>query len=158
LSYLIDTNVISEFRKGKRCDKQVANWFASITDDEIFFSVLTIGELGRGIDHIQRRDKNSASALNRWLRGLIDASQDRILNVDRAIAEEWGRMNVPDPLPVIDSLLAATAKIHGLALVTRNTRDIVRTGVSCLNPFLENSATLSFRPLTFPHGLVRGHG
>ncbi len=139
MSYLIDTNVISEFRKGKRCDKQVANWFASITDDEIFFSVLTIGELRRGIDRIQRRDKNSASALNRWLRGLIDASQDRILNVDRAIAEEWGRMNVPDPLPVIDSLLAATAKIHGLALITRNTKNIIRTGVSCLNPFLENS-------------------
>jgi hypothetical protein len=78
-------------------------------------------------------------ALNRWLRGLIDASQDRILNVDRAVAEEWGRMNVLDPLPVIDSLLAATAKIHNLALVTRNTREIVRTGVSCVNPFLENS-------------------
>ena len=64
-------------------------------------------------------------------------ADDRILPVDRAVAEEWGRMNVPDPLPVIDGLLAATAKIHGLSFATRNTKDIARSGVSCLNPFVE---------------------
>jgi len=97
--------------------------------------VLTIGELRRGIDGIQRRDQQAAAALNRWLRTLLDTYDDRILTVDRAVAEEWGHMNVPNPLPVIDSLLAATAKIHGLTLATRNTQDIVRTGVDYVDPF-----------------------
>ena len=137
MSYLVDTNVISELRKGKRCNRHVAAWFASIDDEEIFFSVLTIGELRRGVERIQRRDEKGAAALNVWLRGIVDSADDRILPVDRAVAEEWGRMNVPDPLPVIDGLLAATAKIHGLSFATRNTKDIARSGVSCLNPFVE---------------------
>ena len=135
MSYLLDTNVISELRKGKRCDPRLAEWFAGVVEDDIFLSVLTIGELRKGIEQIQRRDQKSASALNRWLGRLIDSFQDKILPVDRAIAEEWGRMNVPGPLPVIDSLLAATAKLHDLSLVTRNIKDIARTGVTCLNPF-----------------------
>ena len=135
MSYLLDTNVISELRKGKRCDPRLADWFAGVVEDDIFLSVLTIGELRKGIEQIQRRDQKSASALNRWLGRLIDSFQDKILPVDRAIAEEWGRMNVPGPLPVIDSLLAATAKLHDLSLVTRNIKDIARTGVTCLNPF-----------------------
>ena len=137
MSYLVDTNVISELRKGKRCNRHVAAWFASIDDEEIFFSVLTIGELRRGVERIQRRDEKGAAALNVWLRGIVDSADDRILPVDRAVAEEWGRMNVPDPLPVIDGLLAATAKIHGLSFATRNTKDIARSRVSCLNPFVE---------------------
>ena len=141
MSYLIDTNVISELRKGRRCNRSVADWFAAIPEDEVFLSVLTIGELRRGISLLQRRDKEAAAALNRWLLGLADASQDRILGVDRAIAEEWGRMNSPNPLPVIDSLIAATAKVHGLTVATRNTIDIARTGVICVNPF-ERSKSL----------------
>jgi predicted nucleic acid-binding protein len=140
LNYLFDTNVISELRKGKRCDPNVARWFAGVNEEEIFFSVLTIGEIRMGIDRIQRRDVKRAAALNRWLRGLIDGFQDKILPVDREIAEEWGRLNAPDPLPVIDSLLAATAKRHGLSVATRNTRDIGRTGVDCVNPFESHSA------------------
>lgn len=93
------------------------------------------GEIRRGVDGIQRRDAATAAALNRWLRGLVEEFSDRILVVDRTVAEEWGRMNVPDPVPVIDGLLAATAKVHGLSFVTRNTRHVTRTGVSCLNPF-----------------------
>ena len=135
MSYLIDTNVISELRKGKRCDVHVATWYAGIGEDELFLSVLTIGELRRGIDGIRRRDPKTAAELNRWLRTVVESYQDRILAVDRATAEEWGRMNVPDPLPVIDGLLAATAKVHGLSLVTRNTKDIARTGVNYLDPF-----------------------
>ena len=135
MSYLLDTNVISELRKGKRCDPRLAEWFAGVAEYDIFLSVLTIGELRKGIERIQRRDQKSASALNRWLGRLIDSFQDKILPVDRAIAEEWGRMNVPDPLPVIDSLLAATAKHHDLEVVTRNVKDIAPTGVNCLNPF-----------------------
>ena len=136
MSFLIDTNVISELRKAKRCDRNVAAWFANIAESEIFLSVLTIGELRRGIDNIQRRDRKSAAALNRWLRGVTNSFQERILPVTRAVAEEWGRMSVPAPLPVVDGLLAATAKTNGLLLVTRNTKDIARTGVDYLNPFL----------------------
>jgi len=135
LSYLLDTNIISELRKRRRCNPRVARWFAGISEEDIFLSVLTIGELRRGIDGIQRRDQQAAAALNRWLRTLLDTYDDRILTVDRAVAEEWGHMNVPNPLPVIDSLLAATAKIHGLTLATRNTQDIVRTGVDYVDPF-----------------------
>ena len=135
MSYLIDTNVIFELRKGRRCNPHVASWFSGVAEDEIFLSVLTIGEIRRGIERIQTRDSKGASALNRWLKAITETFTDRILPVDQAVAEEWGRINVPNPLPVIDSLLAATARIHGLSLVTRNTKDVARTGVDCLNPF-----------------------
>jgi predicted nucleic acid-binding protein len=135
VSYLVDTNVISELRKRERCDHLVAEWFAGLAEDEIFLSVLTIGELRKGVDSIQRRDSRSAAALNRWLRGLVESFGDRILAIDRAVAEEWGRMNVPNPLPVVDGLLAATAKVHGLTVATRNVRHIARAGVASVNPF-----------------------
>ena len=114
----------------------MAGWFATAAESDIFLSVLTIGELRRGIESIQRRDSKSASYLNTWLRETVDNFQDRIIPIDRRIAEEWGRMNVPNPLPVIDGLLAATAKVHRLTLVTRNTKDIARAGVTRLDPFL----------------------
>ena len=75
------------------------------------------------------------SALEEWLGGLVRDHGERILSIDREIASEWGRLSVPDPLPVIDSLLAATAKVHGLTLATRNTKGVERTGVKCVNPF-----------------------
>lgn len=135
MSFLLDTNVISELRKGQQADPNVASWFAELAEEEIYFSVLTIGEIRRGIESIRRRDPDSAAALNRWLTMLIEAHGDRVLPVDRAIAEEWGRMNVPDPLPVVDGLLAATARALGLTLVTRNVADVKSTGVELLNPF-----------------------
>ncbi len=135
MSYLIDTNVISELRKGDRTDRNVASWFAALADEEIFLSVLTLGEIRRGIESIRRRDQKTAGALESWLGRVADQHRERVLPVDRAIAEEWGRMNAPDPLPVVDGLLAATAKVVGLTLATRNTADVERTGVSCLNPF-----------------------
>lgn len=135
MSYLLDTNVISELRKGKRADPGVSNWFDGIDDREIHLSVLTIGEIRRGVESVRRRDADSASALDSWLSGLTDAHRDRILQVDRAIAEEWGRMSVPDPLPLVDGLLAATAKLAGLTLVTRNVADVEATGVDLLDPF-----------------------
>jgi len=136
LSYLLDTNVISELRKGERADSNVTAWFADIADEEIFLSVLTIGEIRRGIESVRRRDPDSAAALDRWLALLSEAHGDRILPVDRAIAEEWGRMNVPDPLPVVDGLLAATARVLDLTLVTRNVADVEGAGVELLDPFV----------------------
>jgi predicted nucleic acid-binding protein len=135
LSYLVDTNVISELRKRERADPAVQAWFASIADEEIFLSVLTVGEIRQGVERIRRRDPSAASALDRWLDRVVEMHRDRLVPVDRLVAEEWGRMNVPDPLPVIDGLLAATAKITGLTLATRNVGDVERTGVDLVNPF-----------------------
>jgi len=134
--FLLDTNVISELRKGQRADSNVTSWFAQIADEEIFLSVVTIGEIRRGVESVRRRDPDSAASLDRWLARLSEAHGERILPVDRAIAEEWGRMNVPDPLPVIDGLLAATARVFGLTLVTRNVADVEATGVELLDPFV----------------------
>ena len=135
MSYLLDTNVISELRKGEQADAYVTAWFADVAEQEIFLSVLTIGEIRRGIESVRRRDPDSAAALDRWLALLSEAHGDRILPIDRAIAEEWGRMSVPDPLPVVDGLLAATARVLGLTLVTRNVADVGGTGVELLDPF-----------------------
>jgi toxin FitB len=135
LKYLIDTNVISELRKGSRADPAVVAWFADVEDDEIFLSALTLGEIRRGIESIRRRDPDAAAALDSWLGRISGTHRERVLPIDRAVAEEWGRMNVPDPLPVVDGLLAATARVNGLTLATRNAADIARAGVEYLNPF-----------------------
>lgn len=137
MSYLLDSNVISELRKRERADPHVQQWFADVDDGELFLSVLTLGEIRRGIDSIQRRDQPRALALNRWFHALATSYETRIVPVDQRVAEEWGRMNAVATLPVIDSLLAATARVHGLTVVTRNTKDVGRAGVPCLNPFSE---------------------
>ena len=135
MSYLLDTNVISELRKGARADPGVSAWFAGLADEEVYLSVLTIGEIRRGIENVRRRDPAAAGALDSWLARLREAHGERILPVDRAIAEEWGRMSAPDPLPVVDGLLAATAVVLGLTLVTRNIADVESTGALLLDPF-----------------------
>jgi predicted nucleic acid-binding protein len=136
LSYLVDTNVISELRKGERADAAVRSWFAGVADEEIFLSVLTIGEIRQGVERIRRRDPDAAVSLDGWLDRVVETHRARLVAVDRLVAEEWGRMNVPDPLPVIDGLLAATAKVRAFTLVTRNVADIERTGVALVNPFV----------------------
>jgi predicted nucleic acid-binding protein len=135
LSFLIDTNILSELRKGSRCNPGVSSWFAEIPSQEIHLSALTIGELRRGIESLRRRDEISARTIESWLQKLVETHADRILPVDQEVAELWGRLNVPDPLPVVDGLLAATATIHGLTLATRNVKDIERAGVRWVNPF-----------------------
>lgn len=135
MSYLLDTNVLSELRKGERADANVRAWFGELADEEIYLSVLTIGEIRRGVENVRRRDPDAARALDSWLARLGEAYRDRILPVDRAIAEEWGRMNAPDPLPVVDGLLAATARVIGLTLATRNVADVDGAGVEFVDPF-----------------------
>lgn len=97
--------------------------------------MLTLGEIRRGIESIRRRDPEAGKALESWLGRLCEAHADRLLPLDRAIAEEWGRLNVPDPLPVVDGLLAATARVRGLTVATRNSDDFAASGVPFLNPF-----------------------
>jgi predicted nucleic acid-binding protein len=134
-AFLLDTNVISELRKGADADPGVAEWFAELDDREVFLSVLTIGELRRGVESIRRRDAGQAESLVAWLEQLRTLFADRLIAVDSEIAERWGRMSVPDPLPVIDGLLAATAEVRGLTLATRDTAPAERAGVAVVNPF-----------------------
>lgn len=140
MSYLVDTNVISELRKRGRCDEGVVAWLEKTASRSIFLSVVTLGEIRKGIESVRRRDAQSARSLEQWLGELVAAHSDRILPVDAKVAEQWGRFSAPDPLPVVDGLLAATAAVYGLTLVTRNIKDVARTGVACHNPFREGAA------------------
>ncbi len=135
MNYLIDTNIISEVRKGSGCNPNVANWYEKIEDASLYLSVLVLGEIRKGIERTRPKDNAKANALETWLVAVDKAFGERILPVDRAVAHEWGRLNASRPLPVIDSLLAATAKIHRMTLVTRNTADIAGLDVHVLNPF-----------------------
>jgi predicted nucleic acid-binding protein len=134
MTLLLDTNVVSELRK-RQPDRNVLAWYATVSSADLFLSVLTIGEIRLGIERLRRKDPAQAYTIEQWLRGLHAGYRDHLINVDAAVAEEWGRMNVLDPLPVIDGLLAASAKIRGWTLVTRNVNDLRSSGVSLLNPF-----------------------
>ncbi len=135
MSYLLDTNVISELRKGRRANAAVLRWFGTVADDDLRLSVLVVGELRHGAERVRRRDPTSARRLDQWIKTLIEDFDDRILVVDREVAELWGKLNVPDPLPAVDGLLAATALVHDLTLVTRNGNDVKATGARLLDPF-----------------------
>ncbi len=135
MSFLLDTNVISELRKGARADGRVRAWFARLGEHDIFLSVLVVGELRRGIDAVRSRDPRQAAALERWVTTLTRAHAARILPVDLPVAEEWGRLSARRTASPVDVLMAATARVHGLILATRNLRDVVWTGVECLDPF-----------------------
>jgi predicted nucleic acid-binding protein len=140
VTYLLGTNVISEIRK-RNPDPQVLAWYNSLAAEATFISALTIGQIRQGIERLRRKDHEQADLLGRWLEGLRISYADHIIAVDAAVAEEWGRMNVPAPLPVVDGLLAATAKTRGLTLVTRNTADLARSGAALLNPWEGPRAT-----------------
>lgn len=135
MSLLLDTNVLSELRKGSRCDPNVLRWMATVDETELHTSAVVLGELNRGIERVRPRDPDFAASLERWLKRTMDAMGERILPIDRPVALAWGRIAAPRTVPPIDGLLAATALVHNLTLVTRNVRDIADLGVSYLNPF-----------------------
>ena len=135
MSLLLDTNVLSELRKGARANAHLRGWFDGVSIDEIHLSVLVVGELRRGIELVRRRDTKQAAALERWLKRVTIDHAERILPVDEPVADVWGRLTARQPGSVIDTLMAATALVHGLVLVTRNVKDVAWTGVSFLNPF-----------------------
>lgn len=139
MTWLLDTNVLSELRKGPRADAGVRRWFDTAVDRDLFTSVLVAGELRRGVESIRRRDQAAADGLAQWLESLVERFGDRLLPIDAAVANRWGELNVPDPVPTVDGLLAATALVHDLTLVTRNVRDIARTGVRFVDPFTDRS-------------------
>lgn len=134
MSWLLDTNIVSELRKGDRADRGLRAWFAEANDDQLFTSVLVLGEIRRGIESIRRRDEAAALALEQWLIRLATGFGERVLPIDARVADRWGALNVPDPIPTVDGLLAATALVHDLTLVTRNVRDVAGTGARTLDP------------------------
>ena len=133
--YLLDTNVVSELRKRGRCDENVAAWYTDVSDNDLFLSVLTLGELRKGIELVRDRDPHQAEVLENWLRHLQQNYEGRILSVDADITDAWGQMHRIRNVPVVDGLLAATAKVHNLTLVTRNIQDVQGLGVNLFNPF-----------------------
>jgi predicted nucleic acid-binding protein len=135
VSYLLDTNVISEVRKGERCDPHVMEWYASIADAEVFLSTLVLGDIRKGVELARVHDPSKAAALERWLGQVEVAFDGRVLGIDNAVAHRWGRMSALRPTPVVDCLLAATAAVNRLTLVTRNDGDVAGLGAKVLNPF-----------------------
>ncbi|GAA4542977.1 type II toxin-antitoxin system VapC family toxin [Amycolatopsis samaneae] len=137
MSFLLDTNIVSEARR-RTWNPGFAQWWGSVPSSGLYLSVLTIGEIERGIHKLRQRggaDHERAEALGTWLDGLGRQFADRILAVTAEIATEWGRQAAPRRVPAIDGLLAATARVHRLTLVTRNVADVAGTGVRVLNPF-----------------------
>lgn len=108
-----------------------------VDDDELYLSVLVIGEIRRGIERLRKRDSRSAQHLESWLMRIKAQFGDRILAIGEEIGELWGELGLEQPVPPIDGLLAASALYHNMTLVTRNTDDVERTGVALLNPFTE---------------------
>ena len=137
MTFLLDTNVVSELRRGDRCDPNVSAWYAGVEETDIFLSVLVLGEMRRGIERIRRRDPQQTVVLERWLDEIVLRFAGRILPIDEMTAEAWGRTYFVRNAPVVDSLLAATAIVHDLTLVTRNVSDVRGLGARVLNPFLD---------------------
>jgi predicted nucleic acid-binding protein len=133
LRFLLDTNAISEIRRDR--DARVRAWAGQVDDAELHLSVLTIGEVRIGIERLRSRDPVQADVFAEWLGLLHQRFADRILPVDAAVAEEWGRLNAPSPRNTVDSLISATARIYGMIVVTRNTSDFANCGVQLLNPW-----------------------
>ena len=133
--FLLDTNILSELRKGRRGEPRVRQWAAGV-EPELHTSVVVLGELKRGAERVRPRGsqvRGRAGALARH--GTILVMGARILPIDQVDRLEWGRVTALRTVPPIDGLLAATARVHGLTLVTRNVRDFADLGVSYLNPF-----------------------
>lgn len=138
--FILDTNVISELRKVRigKADKNVARWADSVTTTDLFLSVITIQELEIGVLLAERRDSKKGEVLRAWLiNQVVPAFSGRILPVDLEVAQRSAQLHVPDPQPVRDALIAATAIVHGMTVVTRNVVDFEPTGVQVINPWIK---------------------
>jgi predicted nucleic acid-binding protein len=138
--YILDTNVVSELRKvrSKKADPNVAAWAESVDAVDLYLSVITIQELEIGVLLAERRDSSQGAILRAWLDDhVLPAFADRILAVDTAVAQRSAGLHVPNPRPVRDCLIAATALVHGMIVVTRNVPDFEPTGVGSFNPWTE---------------------
>jgi predicted nucleic acid-binding protein len=137
--YLIDTNVISELRKGERAHPGVVRFLRAADPDALFLSVQTLGELRKGVETIRlRRDLDQAQRLEHWLDVIVRTYGDRVLDFDHESAQMWGRLMAQGPQHPIDRQIAAIALLYGFTVVTRNTPDFNGTGVRLLNPFVDH--------------------
>jgi hypothetical protein len=134
LQYLLDTNVLSETRK-RQADEQVMSFLSEAEPSAIYISALTLGELRKGVARKNQADPESATRIGSWVDGLELSFSERILGIDSAIARLWGELSAQRPRPVIDTLLAATAMVHELTLVTRNGSDVHDIPVKVLDPW-----------------------
>ena len=139
MSYLLDTNIVSELRK-RDPNPAVTTWFDATPSADLFISALTVGEIRHGVERLRRKDEAQALVIEQWLTGLRVAYRDHIVSIDSEIADRWGRLSGPAWLPVIDGLLAATALVRDWTLVTRDTGDFARSGVCLLNPWEDGPA------------------
>ena len=134
--FLLDTHVVSELRRADRADANVRAWAGAQPPAWLYVSAISLLELEQGALRICRRDPTQGERLLAWYEGqVLPAFEGRTLAVDRAVARRAAPLHVPDPLPDMDALIAATALVHGMTLVTRNVRDFERTGVHLLNPW-----------------------
>jgi hypothetical protein len=135
--FVLDTNVVSELRKGPaRIDRNVERWSSGIDPDHTFLSTITLHELEVGVRQMERRDAKQSAALRSWMADAVLSSfSGRIIPFDTEIALRCAALHVPDPRPMRDSIIAATALMHGMAVVTRNVRDFEPMGVKLLNPW-----------------------
>jgi predicted nucleic acid-binding protein len=137
---LLDTNVVSELRKVRlgRADSNVARWVETLDTPTLFISAITVCELEIGILLAERRDPQQGAMLKAWLETLvIPAFQDRVLPVDVAVARRAAQLHIPNPRPINDAFIAATALVHGMTIATRNVADFASTGAAALNPWAD---------------------
>jgi predicted nucleic acid-binding protein len=139
MNVLVDTNVISELKRGRGAAPRVVAWFAAMSPEGIFTSVIVLGEIRRGIGLVTRRDKPQAEALEQWYALVRERLGNRVLAVDEPVMAVWARISVPDMLPAYDGLIAATALVHGLTIATRNTEDFRRAGAQVVNPWTDRT-------------------
>ncbi len=133
MSFLLDTNAISEIGHGR--DPNVQTWVGGVADGDLYLSVLTVGEIRTGIERLQPRDGARADVFATWLAELQKRFAQRIIAIDTRIAQEWSRLNAQQPRNTVDSLIAATALVHDLTVVTRNTADFEGCEVGLVNPW-----------------------
>lgn len=132
--FLLDTNIISETRK-PHPNEGLSEWISQMSPLDLHMSVLSIGEIRKGIEKLRERDGNAACEIEGWLGDIEDAFGDRVLPIDRRIAHAWGHLSARAGENPVDVMLAATAQVYNLTLVTRNVRDVSRLGITVLNPF-----------------------
>ena len=136
--FVLDTNVVSELRKPSRANARVAQWASHISLDQLYLSALTVMEIELGVLRMERKDNRQGAELRTWLEGQVLADfSGRILPLEVAVVRRCAELHVPDPMPERDAMIAATAMVHGMTLVTRNVIDFQRAKVKLFNPWLD---------------------